>query len=131
MTKMAGGFYSFWSSDPHIKARWSSKCALNSPQKVFLYAEYVMLGLWMKFGTKSRFWPHFPYHFYVQTVWCLWKYSSRLQKGSKTTVSLQVFFINAVFSLLFSKDWIDIFGELLRKNTHNGHVVIQYTTVYT
>ena len=130
MTKMAGGFIVFGLQTIILKPD-EVQSVLWTLLKRFFY----MLSTWcLGFGwnlTKSLFWPHFPYHFYVQTVWCLWKYNSRLQKASKTRVSLEVFFINEVFSLLFSKDWIDIFGELLRKNTHNGNVVIQYTTVYT
>ena len=129
MTKMAGGFIVFGLQTIILKPD-EVQSVLWTLLKRFFY----MLSTWcLGFGwilVKSRFWPHFPYHFYVQTVWCFWKYSSRLQKAAKTRVSLEVFFINEVFSLLFSKDWIDIFGELLRKNTHNGNVMIQYTTVY-
>ena len=130
MTKMEGGFIVFGLQTLILKP--------DEVQSVFwtlLKRIFCMLSTWcLNFGwnlAKSRFWPHFPYHFYVRRVWCLSKYSSGLQKASKTRVSLEVFFINEVFSLLFSKDWIDIFGELLRKNTQNGNVVIQYTIIYT
>ena len=130
MTKMAGGFIVFGLQTLILKPD-EVQSVLWTLLKRFFY----MLSKWcLGFGwnlAKSRFWPHFPYHFYVQTASCLWKYNSRLQKASKTRVSLEVFFINEVCSLFFSKDWIDMFGELLRKNTHNGNVVIHYTTVYT
>ena len=130
MAKMAGFLLVFGLQTLILKPDEVRIVLWTLPKRFFYTLSTWSLGFGWNLG-KSRFWPHFPYHFIVQTMWCLWKYSSRLQKASKTRVNLAVFFINEAFSLLFSKDWIDIFSELFRKNTHNGNVVIQYTTVYT